>query len=85
MDMYLAYWKRGWWVWLMTLCINLAIAVTALPLAALFRGNKSAYWISVLIVWFVVLAPFAGWVFERFAEGSQRIGTAENKGTTPAA
>jgi len=66
-------------------CINLAIAVTALPLAALFRGNKSAYWISVLIVWFVVLAPFAGWVFERFAEGSQRIGTAENKGTTPAA
>jgi hypothetical protein len=83
METYLGYWKRGWWAWLMMLCINLGIVVVVLPLAAIFHGNKAAYWISALVAWLLVGAPFAGWVFERFAAGSKRINTPDHD-VTPA-
>jgi hypothetical protein len=84
MDAYVAYWKRGWWVWLMMLCINLGLAVVALPLAALFRGNPTVYWSSAVVAWLLVVAPYAGWVFERFAAGSERIRPLES-GDAPTA
>jgi len=85
METYVAYWKRGWWVWLMMVCINLAIALTAVPLAAVFHGNKTAYWTAVFIAWLVILLPLAGWVFELFARDSKRIVASEREGASPAA
>ena len=85
MDKYVAYWKRGWWAWLMILSLNVAAGLTALPLAAIFRGNESGYWTALVIAWVVVGAPFPGWVFERFAAGSTRIPTSQDPNVSSAA
>jgi ABC-type glycerol-3-phosphate transport system permease component len=77
MSNYWAYWRRGWWVWLMMLCMNIGFALVVLPLAFLFKENTSAYLGSVLIAWLAIGAPFFGWLFERFATGSPRIGAGQ--------
>jgi hypothetical protein len=76
MSKYLAFWKRGWWAWLLMLCANFSLAIFIVPLAFAFHDNKPAYWISATAMWFVIGAPLWGWLFERFAAGSPRIAQA---------
>lgn len=75
---YWAYWKRGWWAWLMQLCANLGSIIVIIPLAFIFANNKMAYWSSALFVFLVIGAPFQGWLFERFAKASPRLDNAAN-------
>ncbi|MHB8744701.1 MAG: hypothetical protein ACYC9L_16490 [Sulfuricaulis sp.] len=79
MENYLAYWKRGWWAWLLMLCTNIGFVVLVLPLAFIFGGNKTAYWVSALVVWLVIGAPFLGWLFEQFANHSSRLSIPQNE------
>ncbi len=74
MRKYWALWKRGWWAWLLLLCMNLSFAVFVVPLAAVFHDSVLAYGVSVAAVWLVVGAPLWGWIFEMFAGASSRIG-----------
>jgi hypothetical protein len=74
MRKYWALWKRGWWAWLLMLCMNLSFAVFVIPLAAAFHDNLHAYWVSAAAVWCVIGAPVWGWIFEWFAGASSRIG-----------
>lgn len=74
MSSYLAYWKRGWWAWLLMLLSNISVGIIILPLAFAFSGNKVTYWVSALLMWLLVGAPCWGWLFETFAKNSNRIG-----------
>ena len=73
MEKYMAFWKRGWWAWLMVLCCNVCFAIAVVPLAMIFGANKVAYWTSAIVVWLIVGAPLMGWLFERFAVSSPRL------------
>lgn len=73
MNRYWAYWNRGWWAWLLVLCLNLVTGLIALPLALAFRKDPVLYLVSVAAFWLVVGAPLWGWMFERFAAGSDRL------------
>lgn len=73
MHRYFAYWNRGWWAWLFMLVANLSLMLAFVPLALVFAGNQSAYWAAAAVAWFVIYAPLWGWLFEKFATGSQRI------------
>lgn len=75
MALYLAYWKRGWWAWLLMLLANISTGVLILPLAFAFGSNTTMYWISALLVWLLIGAPWWGWLFETFAKNSIRLGT----------
>ena len=73
MEKYIAFWKRGWWAWLMVLCVNVCFGLALVPLAMIFQGNKVAYWVSAITTWVVAGAPLMGWLFERFAASSSRL------------
>ena len=83
MDRYIAYWRRGWWAWLLMLLANFSLMVVMVPLAAAFAGNPTAYWIGAGIAWLLIYAPLWGWLFEKFAAGSPRIAP-DNTGTESA-
>lgn len=73
MSKYWAFWKRGWWAWLFTLCANFSFAIFIVPLALAFHDNQPVYWLTAIAAWFALGAPLWGWLFERFAAGSRRI------------
>lgn len=73
MKRYLAYWRRGWWVWLLALCLNLTIVPLGFFAAAAFPGSPALYWTAFAVLWLVVGAPVWGWMFEAFARNSDRI------------
>lgn len=73
MEKYMAFWKRGWWAWLMVLCVNVCFGLALVPLAMVFHGHKTAYWLSVIGTWGVIGAPLMGWWFEKFAASSSRL------------
>ena len=73
MSKYWAFWKRGWWAWLLMLCANFSFAIFIVPLAFAFHDNQPVYWLTAIAAWFVLGAPLWGWLFERFAAGSPRI------------
>jgi ABC-type glycerol-3-phosphate transport system permease component len=77
MDRYFAYWKRGWWVWLLMLIANFSLMLVVVPLAVLFSDNLVAYWAGAAVAWLAIYAPLWGWLFEKFASGSQRIGSVQ--------
>ena len=62
---------------LMQFCQNLISGVFYLPLAfifaLIFKGNESIYYMMLLIVLIVGVIPISGWIFEVFAENSERI------------
>ena len=70
---YWAFWKRGWWAWLMMTLINFGIALLFLPVALALADKPAAYWTGCAVVALTVAAPLTGWVFEAFASGSRRI------------
>jgi hypothetical protein len=74
MSAYLAYWKRGWWAWLLMAVANISVGILAIPLALAFEGNKVMYLVSALVAWMLIGAPCWGWLFEVFAKHSIRIG-----------
>ena len=73
MQKYFAYWKRGWWAWLLVLLMNVWVALFMLPVAALLSHNKAAYAAVAVLAWLTVFAPLWGWLFEKFAAMSTRI------------
>lgn len=73
MASYWAYWRRGWWCWLLVLCANGVLMPLFLPLALALHGNEPAYWIAAITVWLIVGAPLWGWLFERFAAAAPPI------------
>lgn len=75
MSIYLAYWKRGWWAWLLMLLANISVGLLVVPLAIAWGDRQLMYWLSAICVWLLVGAPFWGWLFESFAKNSERIGT----------
>jgi hypothetical protein len=83
MDLYIAYWKRGWWAWLMMFLANLSLVFVFVPLAFALASKPTAYWIGACVAWLAIYAPLWGWLFEKFAAGSQRIATS-NTGTESA-
>lgn len=72
--MFWNYWKRGWWSWLMQVCVNLIGFVVVLPLAFLFSANRPIYFLFATAVILVAVIPVTGWLFEVFARNSARIG-----------
>jgi ABC-type glycerol-3-phosphate transport system permease component len=74
---YWAFWKRGWWAWLCSLCTNIAFAVLIIPLAFVFHDDQRTYLLAAIAVWFAIGAPLSGWLFEYFAAGSARLITKE--------
>ena len=70
---YWAYWKRGWWAWLMQICVAIPLGLAFAPLAIFFKDDKVAYSSALAIAFLLVGMPFMGWVFERFAKGSLRL------------
>ena len=79
MSAYNAYWKRGWWAWLMMLIANISVLVAALPFAWIFADNQVAYYTITLCLWLVVWTPFLGWLFEKFAQNSERLTAATTR------
>ena len=71
--MYWRYWKRGWWSWLMQLCLSVISMLLFVPLAMLFSEDLLLYFLSGTLLIVFALAPIAGWLFEKFAEASERI------------
>jgi hypothetical protein len=74
MDKFLAYWRRGWWAWLLALCLNFSLMPIILPAAFAFSDRPTLYWTVCLGLWLVLGAPVWGWLFEVFASNSARIG-----------
>lgn len=73
MEKYFAYWKRGWWVLCMSLCMNVGIALVIIPLGLLFRDNLTMYYIMAAAVTMLFSLPFSAWIFEQFAHRSRRL------------
>jgi hypothetical protein len=73
MNTYFAFWRRGWWAWLYSLCANLAVVVMCIPFVAM-GGKPSGSDLSLaIVIWLVVGAPAWGWLFEYFAAKSERL------------
>ena len=77
MTRYWRYWRRGWYVWVLMLCINISVLLVAFPLAMAFHQRPGAYLLAGLLVWVTIGAPYVGWLFERFAAYAPRIGRDE--------
>jgi predicted permease len=73
MEKYMAFWKRGWWAWFFIFCANFSFGIFAFPLALALKGNEKLYWVSAIAVSIIVIIPIWGWLFERFASGSSRL------------
>lgn len=74
MKNYIELWYRGWWTWLMVLCLNLAIGVVTIPVFLLIRGLSASWvWPVSILIWLVIGAPAWGWIFEIFARKTTRI------------
>ena len=73
MTRYWAYWKRGWWAWLLLFCCNITFGGVLYLLARTLGKDTNAYlWISIA-AWLVLGAPLCGWLFEYFAARSSRL------------
>ena len=70
---YFAFWKRGWWAWLMILCTNVVFGLLVTPSTFVFGTRSAAYWFTSLVALVVIGIPVAGWLFERFAASSSRL------------
>ena len=69
MEIFFEYWKRGWKVWLMMLCINLAYLILFFPVALLIGalgGDKGLYYFITTIVGLLFAPPLTYWVFKSF-------------------
>jgi hypothetical protein len=79
MDRYLAYWRRGWWAWLLVLCLNFSLIPLIAPAALVFSDNKALYWAACFVLWSAVGAPVWGWLFEVFARNSERLSSTQSQ------
>ena len=77
---YISYWKRGLWVYLLFVCINLVLCIVAVPAVFIAAGNEKLYWSMCTIGLLVFVVPVAGWVFELFASKLKRLGKNEENG-----
>ena len=73
MAKYFAFWKRGWWAWLMMLCANVVFGLLVTPSTFAFGTRSAAYWVTSTAALIVIGIPVAGWLFERFAASSSRL------------
>lgn len=73
MTKYFAFWKRGWWAWLMMLCANVVFGLLVTPSTFAFDTHSAAYWATSLSVLIIIGIPVLGWIFERFAASSSRL------------
>ncbi len=48
------YWKKGWKVWLMMLCINIAVAIVVIPIMI----PLAAMWVFLILDMASDLVPF---------------------------
>ncbi len=74
MDNYFAYWKRGWWAWLLSLCLSFILFPLFGLAAVVFFESSTNYVLACLVLWLFIGAPLWGWLFEVFARHSERIG-----------
>lgn len=79
MKKYWLFWKRGWWAWLFQLCSTLVLIPLVISLAIIFREQLLLYWVSAIALWLVVGAPLWGWLFEKFAASSARLGAISSR------
>ena len=57
MQQYLFYWRRGWWAFLMMVCVNLGGMLLFFPLAFIFSQRPGAYFFSCLVAYLAVGLP----------------------------
>ncbi len=75
MEKYFAYWKLGWWVQLLIICLNGIRGATYSGLAFLLQPLlANLFPIAVAVAWLAVGAPIAGCRSEKFAGWSKRVG-----------
>ncbi len=72
--MYWQYWKRGWWVLLLHLSVNLISVAFFVPMVFIFGENKIGYYTGCGIMALIAILPIAGWLFELVAKKAKRIG-----------
>lgn len=70
---YSRYWQRGWWVFLMIFLVNLTSVLLVFPLAFIFKGETTYYWVSAGIAYVFLGIPLSGWLFEVFSRNSKRL------------
>ena len=85
------YWKRGWWVWLMMLCVSLGhlgvLLVVLLPLALVFpplRQSEDLFHVAVFVVLLLVGSPVNYLVFVWFLGEDESPATSDSPEETAA-
>jgi len=84
MASYWAFWKRGWWAWLLLFSFNVTFGGVLYLLAMALGKTSNLYWTLALAAWLTFGSPLCGWLFEYFAGKSQRI-KAASASESPAA
>jgi CDP-diglyceride synthetase len=60
----------------MQIAANLAVVLVVLPLTLMLVGvphGDVAYVMLFVVLFFILIVPFNGWLFEVFAKRSQRV------------
>ena len=83
MNTYCAYWRRGWWAWLLMLCTNIACFALLLPVAFATEGHPRVYIVIAVVVLLAVGAPLSGWLFERFSAKAPSLAVQWSRGGEP--
>lgn len=70
METFFEYWKKGWKVWLMMLCINFSCLLLFIPVAIvtvfLLRGGKGLYFFLSAIIGIIFVPALSYLVFKLF-------------------
>lgn len=85
MNAYFKYWRRGWWAWLLALCLNFSLFPLIVPAAIAFAERPALYAVACLVLWVLIGAPVWGWLFEVFARNSTPVASPQAMGSDPTA
>ena len=71
---YFALWKRGLWVYLMLIVINVVVGLVAAGMARLLHfAFSDPLMLAFAVTLLTVGLPFSGWVFEKLASRLPRL------------
>jgi len=70
MDTFFEYWKKGWKVWLMMVCVNLSYLLLLIPISffdIFLRGSTKGLDYFIIITLGLIFVPaLTYWVFKFF-------------------
>jgi hypothetical protein len=69
MDIFFEYWKKGWKVWLMMICINFSYLLLFIPIAFIIiflRASKGLYYFIAATLGLIFAPAITYYIFKLF-------------------